>query len=75
MATESSIPKHRRWIPKGMSVNYLKKATTDLKAVCDLANADWSSSEVDCLISVFDLQNVEVMNATIKLKVTDKPKN
>ena len=39
---ESSIPKHRRWIPIGMTVQYLKKAKTDLTAECDLSMTDLS---------------------------------
>lgn len=29
---ESTLPRSQRWIPRGMSVRYLKKATTDLLA-------------------------------------------
>ena len=72
MAAESSIPSDRRWIPMGMNVNYLKKAETDLKATCDLSKADWYQRDVDCFVSVRNTEDVEVMNATIKLRVTDK---
>ena len=33
MMTDVSIPTTHRWIPKGMKVEYLKKATSDLTAV------------------------------------------
>lgn len=72
---EASIPKHRRWIPIGMEVAYLKKAKTNLSATCDLSAVDWENcSEVDCVISVRDTANVEVVAATIKMKVSDKKK-
>ena len=74
MAAESCIPAHRRWIPMGMQVNYVKKATTDLLAICDLSTANWEDSEVPCFVSVRNTNDVEVMNATITLKVTNKPK-
>jgi acyl-coenzyme A thioesterase PaaI-like protein len=31
--TDASLPPHMRWIPKGMSVQYLKKATGTLRGV------------------------------------------
>jgi acyl-coenzyme A thioesterase PaaI-like protein len=72
---EASIPKHRRWIPVGMTVNYVKKAKTDLTATCDLSHVDWDTcDEVICNVSVRDTNDVEVMNAAITMKVSDKPK-
>lgn len=32
---QACLPAHLRWIPKGMNVAYLKKADTDIRAVCD----------------------------------------
>ena len=41
--TEVSIPPTHRWIPKGMTVQYLKLARTDLVAVATpRAQVDWS---------------------------------
>ena len=72
---EASIPKHRRWIPVAMTVNYVAKAKTDLTAVCDLSHIDWETcDEVICNVSVRDTSDVEVMNAAITMKVSDKPK-
>ena len=34
--TEVTTPTSHRWIPKGMTVEYLKKAETDLRAVAEL---------------------------------------
>lgn len=73
ICAEASIPKHRRWIPMGMEVAYLKKATTNLTATCDLSKADWEQSDVPCFVSVKDTKGVEVMTATITLRVTAKP--
>lgn len=44
ICAEASIPIHRRWIPMGMEVAYLKKATTNLMATCDLSDVDWSQT-------------------------------
>lgn len=71
---EASIPKHRRWIPIGMTVNYVKKAKTDLTAICDLSDVEWDTCEkVICQVSVRDTDDVEVMNAAITMLVSDKP--
>ena len=72
---EASIPKHRRWIPVGMTVNYVKKASTDLTAICDLSAVEWDTCDkVICQVSVRDANDVEVMNAAITMLVSDKPK-
>jgi acyl-coenzyme A thioesterase PaaI-like protein len=33
LMTDASVPSTHRWIPKGMTVEYLKKADTDLRAI------------------------------------------
>lgn len=72
---EASIPKHRRWIPVGMTVNYVAKAKTDLTATCDLSHIEWDTCDkVICNVSVRDANDVEVMNAAITMLVSDKPK-
>ncbi len=72
---ESSIPKHRRWIPTGMDVKYVALAKTDLVAVCDLEGTDWDNcDEVVCEVSVRDKENLEVVKAHIFMKVSDKKK-
>lgn len=72
---EASIPAHRRWIPTGMEVAYLKKAKTDLTATCDLSHVNWEDCEsVPCEVSVRDKENIEVVRATIHMKVSDRKK-
>jgi len=72
---EASIPKHRRWIPVGMEVAYLKKAETNLTAVCDLGTPEWDAIDNQiCFVSVRNTSDVEVMTAYINMKVSDKPK-
>ncbi len=34
LTMEAGLPKNLRWIPKGMTVRYLKKAETDLTTTC-----------------------------------------
>jgi acyl-coenzyme A thioesterase PaaI-like protein len=73
LATEVSIPDNKRWIPIGMDVEYLKKATTDLTASCFFENIDWDNIEtLNVEVSVKDINEQEVMKANIKIKISDK---
>ncbi len=70
---EATIPKHRRWIPKSMNVDYLAKAGTDLTAVCDLTTVDWEQSDIICEVPVYDAHGVVVVKAYITMYISDKP--
>jgi acyl-coenzyme A thioesterase PaaI-like protein len=41
--TDASIPSGCRWIPRGMTVEYLAKADGDIRAVADGSALDWSA--------------------------------
>lgn len=41
--TDVSIPAGRRWIPRGMTVEYLAKATGDVRAAADGSSVDWNA--------------------------------
>lgn len=41
--TDVSIPAGCRWIPKGMTVEYLAKADGDIRAVADGSEVDWNA--------------------------------
>lgn len=72
---EASIPKHRRWIPTGMDVQYVAKADSDLVATCDLNGTDWENcDEVPCSVSVKTIDGTEVVTAVIYMKVSDRKK-
>ncbi|WP_371226690.1 hotdog fold domain-containing protein [Pseudomonas sp. QE6] len=40
--TDVSIPQGRRWIPRGMTVEYLAKANGNVRAVADGSDVDWN---------------------------------
>jgi acyl-coenzyme A thioesterase PaaI-like protein len=40
---ESTIPRDRRWIPKGMEVAYTAKATTDITCVAETDPGQWTA--------------------------------
>ena len=72
-AIEAAIPSNMRWIPKKMSVEYLKVAKTDLKAVCDLQGIDWEKNQdVPMTVDVTDTNGVVVFRAIITMYVSHK---
>lgn len=71
--TEVSIPETSRWIPSGMSVKYLKKAKTDLKAVAKGDGIDWSKMGMtEVPVSIFDTNGDEVFSAVITMTISPK---
>ena len=73
--TEVTIPPSHRWIPTGMTVKYLKKATTDLVAVATPdATLDWSADRVDYAVKVVvrDRSGWPVFEALITMRVSPK---
>lgn len=72
--TDVSIEKSSRWIPSGMTVKYVKKATTDLVAIADGSHLDWSKrGEFVVPVKVFNTSNELVFTADISMYVSDKP--
>lgn len=73
--TDVSIPKSMRWIPKGMTVQYLKKAETNLKAVAKLPeDHEWPNEahELVTPVDVIDTDGNVVMHADITMWVSPK---
>ena len=72
--TEVSIPATHRWIPKGMTVEYLGKAKTNLRAVAELAPipAFDDSIELPVTVNVFDTNDKMIFLAIIKMWVSPK---
>ena len=73
---EATIPTSRRWIPKGMEVDYTAKATTDIRCLAETAAADWEKpGEVEIPVQVRGVRDdgTVVVQGVIRLWVTDKP--
>jgi len=70
MMTDVSIPAGARWIPKGMSVEYLAKAKTAVTAVADGEAVDWQT-EGDKLVpvNIVDTEGKTVCAARITMNV------
>ena len=72
--TEASVPASHRWIPKGMSVDYLKKAGTDLTAIAELTAlpAFGHAAELLVPVNVMESSGVVVCSAVIRMWVSPK---
>ncbi|MDD0968815.1 MULTISPECIES: hotdog fold domain-containing protein [Pseudomonas] len=70
MMTDVSIPAGARWIPKGMTVEYLAKAKTDVTAVASGEALDWQT-EGDKIVpvDVHDAEGKKVFTARITMNV------
>ena len=70
MMTDVSIPAGARWIPKGMTVEYLAKAKTDVTAVANGEAVDWQT-EGDKIVpvDVHDAEGKKVFTARITMNV------
>jgi acyl-coenzyme A thioesterase PaaI-like protein len=75
LVAEVSVPATHRWIPKGMTVEYLKKAGTDLTGICDCEplpafgaeGFDWPLT-----VNVKDRQDQVVFRAVITMWISPK---
>ncbi len=68
--TDVSIPSGAKWIPKGMTVEYLAKAKTNIRAVADGSGIDWSTAGDKIVpVDIFDEGEVKVFTARITMNV------
>ncbi|MDG3009036.1 DUF4442 domain-containing protein [Rhodococcus sp. D2-41] len=75
MLCEATVPTTHRWIPKGMSVEYMAKATTGLRATAVLDTvpdfaAITEGTELVVPIGIVDAAGTEVARARITTWVT-----
>ena len=75
MVAEATLPSSHRWLPKEMTVRYLKKAETDLRAVATIDPATVYGAagfDLPVKVEVFDTRNEMVFDAVITIWVTAK---
>jgi acyl-coenzyme A thioesterase PaaI-like protein len=72
---ESSVPAGKRWIPKGMDVDYTAKATSDITCIAETDPDAWTSGDPDLPVRVRGVREdgTVVVEGVIRLWVTDKP--
>lgn len=68
--TDVSIKTNHRWIPIGMNVSYLAKATSELRGIADARNLNWDEvGEKDITVNITDTAGLEVCRAIVKVKI------
>ena len=68
--TDATLPKGFRWIPKGMTVQYIAKAKTDIRAVATSEGVDFSEpGDKVVAVDVFDTDDKIVFHADITMDV------
>ncbi len=71
--TEITIPASMRWLPKGMTVDYLRKATTGVEAVATVgAITEGPAREVPVAVEIRDASGQAVCRATIAMWVSPR---
>ena len=73
MVTEVTIPDTMRWIPRGMTIEYLRKADSDVTATARLDKKEWrEAGNVGVPVTVVDARGEEVVRAVITMYVSPR---
>lgn len=68
--TDASIPSGHRWIPRGMSVEYLALGTGDIRAVADGREIDWQQlGDIKVPVTAY-VDDLPVFRAEISMYVS-----
>lgn len=70
---EASIPKHLRWIPKGMTVNYTAKANSDIRIVAHTPADCWQPGDVQVAVAGYRSDGQAVIEGHITIYISVKP--
>ena len=72
--SDVTVPFSDRWIPKGMTVEYIKKAETDLKVVAEVKPIPQfgAATELPVTVTIMDTDNQTVFRAVITMCVSPK---
>jgi acyl-coenzyme A thioesterase PaaI-like protein len=72
MVTEVTIPANMGWMPRGMAVEYLRRAESDVIATARLDKSQWRGEpeNIGVPVSVTDASGVEVVRAVITIFVS-----
>ncbi|NYI81003.1 hotdog fold domain-containing protein [Nocardioides panzhihuensis] len=73
---EVTIPRDKRWIPKGMTVSYTAKASSDITCIAETDQEQWDTADGDLAVRVKGIREdgTVVIEGTIDLWVTLKKK-
>lgn len=72
-ALETVVPRTIRWIPKEMTVYYLKIARSNLTAVCEIDSGELDQpGDLPVTVHVRDVKGAEVFRAVITMHLSAK---
>ena len=71
---EVTIPREKRWIPKGMEVRYTAKADSDVRCIAETDPEHWVGDDPDLPVRVRGIRKdgTTVIEGVIHLWVTEK---
>ena len=75
LALDASIPPHLRWIPRGMNVEYVKKAQGRLAAKSNFDIDLIEPGDIDIPVEIRDTSGDMVTSVTIKVYISEKPRS
>jgi acyl-coenzyme A thioesterase PaaI-like protein len=76
MLMEVTIPTTMRWIPRGMTIEYLRKAETAVTGTARLDKTQWAGAEdVGVPVSITDRNGNEVVRAVITMYVSERKRH
>lgn len=70
---EASIPKHLRWIPKGMTVQYTAKADSDIRIIAECSADSWQAGDSAICVRGLRADGQVVIEGTITIYISEKP--
>ncbi len=70
---EATIPRHLRWIPRGMELQYTAKATSDIVAIAETNPEDWKPGDLAVRVRAERDDGTVVVEGVIMLYVSEKP--
>ena len=74
LLAEATTPPNRRWIPKGMTVSYLAKSTTNLLCTAETDPADWEVvGDVPVRVRAVRTDGTVVVDGIITIYVSERP--
>lgn len=76
LLAEATTPADHRWIPTGMTVSYVAKATGDVLCVADTSVGDWAvgtGGDVAVRVRALREDGTVVVEGTITIRVGERP--
>ena len=70
---EASIPKHLRWLPKGMNVQYLAKTDSDVTIEATSSESTWQPGDQPISVEAKRSDGTVVAAGHITIYVSEKP--